>query len=290
VAAVPVPASRRFFNAIIATLRELGGSGTREELKTRAPAVLGLSDEVLNSPVVRHAGTSKEQVSNIPKVYYRVGWALSVLKKTGYLENSSQGVWSLTKLGLETDEVDPNEVVNRYRLLSAKKQSAPPPDPVEDDDESDAPWREQLQAILTAMKPDAFERLAQRLLREAGFENVTVTGRSGDGGIDGRGVVRLNGLVTMNAVFQCKRYQNSVGPSQLRDFRGAMMGKADRGIFVTTSTFTSSAIAEAMRDGVPTIDLIDGDQLVELLKKFQIGVKTEMVEAVSVDSSFFNEV
>jgi restriction system protein len=135
--------------------------------------------------------------------------------------------------------------------------------------------------------PDAFERLAQRLLREAGFLKVAVTGRSGDGGIDGIGVLRVN-LLSFQVLFQCKRYQGSVGAGAIRDFRGAMVGRSDKGLMITTGTFTPDAKREATRDGAPAIDLIDGDQLCDLLKQLKLGVTTEMVEKMTVELSWFD--
>jgi len=139
------------------------------------------------------------------------------------------------------------------------------------------------------MSPAAFERLIQRLLRESGFIQVEVTGRSGDGGIDGKGIMRLGGLLSFHVIFQCKRYSGSVGASQVRDFRGAMVGRADKGLMATTGNFTKDAIREATRDGAPAIDLMDGDQLVDKLKELGLGVKTERIEVeqITVDPSWF---
>lgn len=141
------------------------------------------------------------------------------------------------------------------------------------------------------MEPDAFERLCQRLLREHGFTQVEVTGRSGDGGIDGVGVLRVE-LISFRVVFQCKRYEGSVGAGQIRDFRGAMIGRADKGLFLTTGRFTASAKQEATRAGAPAIDLIDGSDLCDLLKKLDLGVQTKtiQVEEVSVDPTFFESI
>src|SRR6185437_16138890 len=128
----------------------------------------------------------------------------------------------------------------------------------------------------------AFERLCQRVLRESGFVKVEVSGRSGDGGIDGTGVLRLN-LLSFQVLFQSKRYRGSVGSSVVRDFRGAMVGRADKGLIITTGTFTAEARREATRDGAPAIDLVDGEALCDLLKSLRIGVKVETVESVTVD-------
>ena len=142
-----------------------------------------------------------------------------------------------------------------------------------------------------AVHPDAFERLAKRLLREADFDSVNVTGESGDGGIDGLGVYRL-GLVSFPVFFQCKRYRGSVGPGAVRDFRGAMAGRGDKGLLITTGTFTADAKREATRDGAPPVDLIDGDRLCELLKRYDLGVRTETrtVEEVRIEQSFFADI
>lgn len=142
---------------------------------------------------------------------------------------------------------------------------------------------------MKAMDPAAFERLAQRLLREAGFVKVEVRGKSGDGGIDGVGVLRVN-LVSFQVYFQCKRYKGSVGSNEIRDFRGALEGRADKGLFITTGHFTSQASEEATRDGAKAIDLIDGERLCELLKSNRLGVQTEMVERVTIDAQWFDGV
>ncbi len=138
------------------------------------------------------------------------------------------------------------------------------------------------------LSPGDFERLSQRLLREEGFINTQVTGRSGDGGIDGQGVYRLS-LLSFQVFFQCKRYIGSVGAGAIRDFRGAMVGRGDKGLLITTGTFTSNAQAEATRDGAPPIDLIDGARLCELLKNHRLGVHVTMriIEDVSIDEGFF---
>jgi restriction system protein len=174
----------------------------------------------------------------------------------------------------------------------AREASKPAENAVELDNggESEAAevyWKDELLAVVRGLSPAAFERLAQRLLREVGFLKVEVTGRSGDGGIDGVGMLRVN-LLSIQVLFQCKRYQGSVGASAIRDFRGAMIGRSDKGLFITTGTFTPDAKREATRDGAPAIDLIDGDQLCDLLKQLKLGVRTEMVEKMTVEPPWFD--
>lgn len=157
-------------------------------------------------------------------------------------------------------------------------------------EEETASWRETLMATLLEMPPDAFERLCQRLLRESGFIQVEVTGRSGDGGIDGHGLVRLAGLISFPVIFQCKRYRNTISSSIVRDFRGAMVGRADKGLIITTGSFTRDAGLEATRDGAPPIDLIDGEQLIDKLKDLRLGVMTKQVEVVEVNTEWFSAI
>jgi restriction system protein len=157
----------------------------------------------------------------------------------------------------------------------------------EDDIDSPADWREALIEVLLRMTPAAFERLCQRLLRESGFIEVEVTGRSGDGGIDGHGIIRVAGLISFPVMFQCKRYRGNAGASTVRDFRGAMMGRADKGLIISTGGFTRDARGEATRDGAPPIDLIDGDLLSDKLKELSLGVRTRQVEQIEIDADWF---
>jgi len=150
-----------------------------------------------------------------------------------------------------------------------------------------ADYRDHLLAAIQALPFAGFERLCQRLLREAGFQQVAVTGRTGDNGIDGHGILELNAFVTFKVLFQCKRYKGSVGTPQIRDFRGAMEGRADKGIILTTGTFTQDAKREARRDGARPIELVDGDKLVDMFEKLELGLKPRTV--FEVDDAFFEE-
>jgi len=207
------------------------------------------------------------------------------------LENSSRGIWSLTAQGRELDTVNPQMV---KRFMTAQHQKVEPwsePDAPDADDMTplESSWRETLLHVLLNMEPSAFERLAQRLLRESGFIQVEVTGKTGDGGIDGKGILRLGGLLSFHVIFQCKRYQGAVTASHVRDFRGAMVGRADKGLLITTGNFTKDAVREATRDGAPAIDLVDGDQLVDKLRELHLGIQTKRVEVehITIDTAWF---
>ena len=211
------------------------------------------------------------------------------------MDNSSQGVWTLTSKPRDIDDVDPAEVVRTVRALD--KERAPQKQvkrkKVEGESGDEIPeeeqeWKSKLHRILTQeLGADAFERLTQRILRESGFVSVEVTGRTRDGGIDGKGIARIHGFMSFHVIFQCKKYQGSVSAGAIRDFRGAMVGKADKGFFITTGTFTPAAVKEATRDGAPPIDLVDGDAFTEKLKELGLGVSLEMVENVTVNEEWF---
>lgn len=275
---VDLPTYETMMNPTLQALRDLGGSATIEEMYTKVAEIMDLSDQQLEIIHDLERGSQTE-------VEYRLAWTRTYLKKYGLLENSSRGVWALTKKGRQTEEVNPREVSRYYREL--RKKQAKEDQLVEDEEE--ITWREELLETLLQMEPDAFERLVQRMLRESGFIQVQVTGRSGDGGIDGNGIMRLSGLLSFHVIFQCKRYKGSVNVHQVRDFRGAMVGRADKGLLITTGNFTKDATQEATRDGAPAIDLIDGDLLVDKLKELELGVETRTIETeeISIDKDWF---
>ena len=268
----------------IQALQVLGGSGTIEEIYEQVIQLLNLPDQALE---ITHGNTSQSEVE------YRLAWSRTYLKKYGLLENSARGVWSLASTSINPDDLDARKIVKFVRDADKKKvvSSDPSDESAEAIETSDElAWHQQLHQVLLSLDPAAFERLAQRLLRESGFIQVQVTGKSGDGGIDGVGIARINGFLSFHVLFQCKRYQGSVSASQIRDFRGAMQGRTDKGLMITTGTFTRDAIKEATRDGAPPIDLIDGEQLVQRLKDLGLGVKITLIESIDVDTEWFAKI
>jgi len=283
VSAQEIPQYQRLLWPCLVAMRDLGGSGSIDEIVERVLEESDFTDE--QQSVLHNDGPGTE-------IEYRLAWARTYLKGMGLATNSQRGIWSLTDEGRVVDEPELEPLRQAYILRQREQRRLSLEMASEDDGEEagDATWQQQLLDSLMSMKPDAFERLAQRLLREAGFVNATVTGRSGDGGIDGLGVYRMS-LVSFPVFFQCKRYVGSVGAGAVRDFRGAMAGRGDKGLLITTGTFTSDAKAEATRDGAPPLDLIDGIRLCELLKQYELGVSVTQrtVEDVSVTKEFFNE-
>jgi restriction system protein len=276
----------RYFGPLLDALRGLGGSGTPDEVVERIAHDLDLSDEIQNELLPSGELRYRNQVA----------WARFYLVREGLLDSSKRGVWSLTERGrvtiLSPDQA--REIFLKWvRIFQdqrrAKKRAS---DPVaeqvaEGTGATPDDYRGEVIDLLLKLPPSGFERLSQRLLREAGFIQVVVTGSSGDGGIDGYGTLQINPLVSFKVLFQCKRYTKSVSPSHVRDFRGAMAGRADKGIIITTGTFTAEARREASRDGVAPIELIDGDKLVEMLQNLELGLKP--ITTYEIDEAFFGE-
>ena len=274
----------RFFKPILQILKESGGSGTTSEVIDRAI-------ELLQIPESEQEATLKNGQS---RVRNQVQWSRLYLVRAGYLESSRRGVWSLTEKGAQTDlaTFDAYEVFQLVQKgLRAEKKKKELEEPfIDERDQSsaeNADYKSELLALIKSLPPDGFERLCQRVLRESGFQEVTVTGKTGDGGIDGIGVLQVNPFVSFNVLFQCKRYQGSVTPSQVRDFRGAMAGRADKGIMMTTGTFTVEAKKEARRDGAAPIELVAGEDLVKLFEDLEMGLVPR--RTFEVDRKFFDE-
>ena len=288
-AVTSVPPYQDLLWPAVQAIRDLGDSGAIDEITER---VLELGDYSDAQQAVLHGDGPGTEIA------YRLAWARSYLKGMGLADNSRRGIWSLTEKGRTVTEPEIEPLRQLYVATSRRERKRKATldelvelfetNPETPQLEAEESWQDQLLEVVMTMEPAAFERLAQRLLREAGFTNTRVTGKTGDGGIDGVGVYRLS-LVSFPVFFQCKRYVGSVGAGAVRDFRGAMTGRGDKGLLITTGTYTADAKAEAARDGAPPLDLIDGARLCELLKEFDMGVTTRIrqVEDVWVDAAFF---
>lgn len=281
-----VPLPDQLMWPTLKAINDLGGSATNAEILTKVIEIENIAEEVQAVQSLN---------GNQSKLAYRLAWARSTLKKGGAIDNSERGVWAITDKGERLSEADMADFISTYRLNRQPNGGQAPQDSnatssFEDaDNTSELNWREELLNCIKTMKPDAFERLSQRILRESGFKSVIVTGRSGDGGIDGLGVLQVN-LITFSIGFQCKRYAGSVGSPEIRNFRGALEGKCEKGLMITTGNFTSEAQKEANRDGARSIDLVDGERLCELLKDLKLGVSTKTVEEVTIDADWIAQI
>lgn len=273
----------RFLKPVLTILRDSGGSATTAEVIDKVIAVLEISDAE-QEEMLKNGGS---------RVRNQIQWARFYLVKAGYLDSSKRGVWSVTAKGadLSLGDFDAIETFSAVQKTFSKSKSLQQENEgaVEDGELAveATNYRVDLLNIVKTLPPEGFERLCQRLLRESGFQQVVVTGRTEDGGIDGVGVLQINPFVTFNVLFQCKRYRGSVSPSEIRDFRGAMMGRADKGIILTTGTFTADARREARRDGVPPIELVAGEDLVSLFESLELGLTPQRTFEVNRD--FFAE-
>ena len=280
---VPVPKYSELLFPVVGALKALGGSGTNEEILDKVCELEVFSPAIQNFQRDGHQQTV---------LSYRLHWARTYLKAVGAIENTERGFWTLTEKGRTLDKVACEKIPASVRREHYKKRKQQENDETGSeeirDGDDELSWRETLHSVLIKMDPGAFERLSQRILRESGFTKVEVTGKSGDGGIDGMGILRVK-LVSFTVLFQCKRYQGTVGPGVIRDFRGAMQGRCDKGLVITTGTFSSDARKEATRDGAPAVDLIDGDALCDLLKELKLGVSVKLVEEVAVLHEWFEQ-
>ena len=276
----------QWFGLLLDALRTLGGSGTPDEVVDQVAATLNIPDDQLNETLPSGELRFRNQVA----------WARFYLTREGLLDSSRRGVWILTEKGRSTSlsfeeartlflkwvKIFSEERKKRKRSSETTEEQI-----AEGTGTTSRDYRERVLEILLSLSPEGFERLAQRLLRESGFTQVTVTGSSGDGGIDGHGTLQINPLVSFRVLFQCKRYANAVAPSHVRDFRGAMTGRADKGIIITTGTFTAEARREASRDGAPPIELIDGQKLVDMFQELELGLRP--VTTYEIEEKFFEE-
>ena len=278
----------RFIRPVDEVLKDLGGSGKASEVTDAVIEKMGITEDELSQTIK----------SGISRIKNQTGWARFVLVKSGYIDSSQRGVWSFTEKGDKeeiTDEIL-NKLYKRKKQLDkeslesekSKKHEITTFDEIDEEDvDQSVNYKTELMEILLSLPPSGFEKLCQRLLRESGFEQVIVTGKTGDGGIDGHGILQVNPFVSFSVLFQSKRYKGSVSASQIRDFRGAMFGRADKGIVITTGSFTLDAKREARRDGVPPIELVDGEKLIEMFETLELGLKPK--RDFDVDREFFKD-
>ena len=279
----------RWFAPLLQALKDLGGSAAPREALERIAQIEKVPESLRNEILS----------SGQERFYNQVHWARQYLVWEGLIDSGKRGVWTLTPKGLQTqldaksareiflEQVRKRAVIRKPSVAAvdsaAESHDKPEDTPQADEDAS----LESFLRVIKGLSPNGFERLSMRLLREAGFERVSVTGRSNDGGIDGVGVLQLNGLVSFNVVFQCKKWEGSVPPKEIRDLRGAMAGRAEKGIFLTTSTFTSNSRAEAERPGAVPIELVDGEKLFDMFKRYELGLKPRTV--FDIDLAFFEQ-
>lgn len=267
-----------YIRPLVEVLRNSGGSGSTADVIDQVIEYMNIPDEEV----------AKTIPSGASRVRNRIQWARMYLVKADLMDSSQRGVWKLTKKGYEADLSD-DSVYSMFKKVQStfqeKKKDLSEETTEEPSDTivEDEAHGETLLNILKQLTPNGFEKICKRLLSEIGIHDVQITGGSGDQGIDGTGVIKINEVVGFNIIFQCKKYKDAVVPHHVRDFRGTMQGRADKGIIITTGRFTAEAKKEATRDGVPPIELIDGERLVSLFEKFNLGLKPKVVYDIIPD-------
>jgi len=274
------PEFLKYINPVLTTLQSNGGAGDSSDVIEQVIDKLGITEAELEET------TSNGQ----SRIRNQIQWARFYLFKAGLIDNAQRGIWRLTNDGLDR-RLNDDGVYNLFKGVQNSVKKTPTTKlkkaepvfenvPTEDEEHSLG-----LINIIQNLSPAGFEKLCKRLLTEIGINEIVITGGSGDQGIDGKGIVKLNDVVSLNIVFQCKRYKETVSPHHVRDFRGAMQGRGEKGLIITTGRFTKEAKSEANRDGVTPIELIDGDRLVELFEKYRLGLKP--VTVFEIDQEFF---
>ena len=262
---------------VFKAIKELGGSAQNEEIVNKVIEILNLPDDVVDCIHAGKAGGNE--------LTYRIGWAKTAMKEYAVLDNSTRGVWSITEEYSSISQIDdiaPTIAENH------KNCSLPASQKTIEEEVTKEPWREELLEVLKNMNPYGFERLAQRILRESGFTDVVVTKKSGDGGIDGRAKFIVEGFLSFNVAFQCKRFAGAVGAPMIRDFRGSLTADIEKGLFITTGSFTAEAKKEAYIAGKQNIDLIDGEILLDKIIALGLGVHEKTI--YEVDKEFFDKI
>lgn len=281
----------RYFGPVLRALQALGGSARPAEVCANVADKLGVSEEA----------QAEELPSGQRRFDNQVAWARFYLVRAAFIDSSRRGVWTLTDEGskrLHMDHTEAHDLFKRIHSVFQTEKAAKEEqvrDELEEEDSSppeesqglSTDHRQALHEVLMSLSPGGFERFSQRLLRESGFQEVTVTGRSGDGGIDGIGILEVNPLVSFKVLFQCKRFKGTVAATVVRDFRGAMEGRADKGIIITTGKFSADAKKEAVRAGAKPIELVDSDKLITMLENLELGL--EPVRSFRIDDSFFED-
>lgn len=261
-----------YVKPLVEVLRNIGGSGATADVIDQVISYMKIPDYVVEETISSGASRVRNQIQ----------WARMYLVKADLMDSSQRGVWKLTEKGYDA-VITEESVYALFKKVQGsfveepKQKESTPIEETEEAIVADEAHGEALLNILKNLSPQGFERICKRLLSEVGIHDVQVIGGTGDQGIDGTGVIKVNEVVGFTIIFQCKRYKDSVVPHHVRDFRGTMQGRADKGIIITTGRFTSEAKKEAVRDGVPPIELIDGERLVSLFEKYQLGLKPKVV-------------
>lgn len=291
---VSLPSVKELYNPVLCALHNLGGEGTNQSIDAEVSRILSLSEEQLSVEY-------KSRRTSV--VLDRIGWARSHLKIAGLLDSPRRKTWALTKLGMSTTKLDPREVGRAIRKGRTPRENTGQPKPknihldtdslaradVAEVFQSADAWQDELHDILHGMSPQSFARFFEHIFREEGIDQVEVVNTSGNGEIEGTMV--SGGFLSFRVAFRFTTRNNLIGSQEVDRFRRFVQSsRADKGILITTGSYTQEAIRDSMRRPNPTIELLDGEQFLERLKERSLGITTRqvIVEQVVVDRSFFD--
>jgi restriction system protein len=278
------PQKEQLVKPTFEALLKLGGSGTNNEITETVIRLLELTNEQVDEPQNGHP--------SMTKLEYELAWARTYLKKAGVINRAGYCLWEITPHYMKGKAIDLATIIKAGKNVPAPSVALPIDNIEMNEDtfnEADEKWREEISNIIKKMDPYGFERLSMRLLRECGFDEVSVTKKSGDGGIDGFGILKINDLFSLHIAFQCKRYgEKKISADDIRQFRGTLPANIERGIFITTGGYTQAAVDEAKRPDAKNIDLINGEQFIDKLAEYEIGCKK--ITTYIINRDFFDSI
>jgi len=282
----------KWFGPVLDALRALGGSAKPREITKWIGEKHNISEDILNERYAK---------SGVLKFQNQVAWARQYLIWEELLESSKHGVWTITTKGLQTklNEQQAHDIFLKWVKVFQDLRDKKNIDSVEKEIETVIQTQQELEPdsvenkiklieILQTLSPVGFEHLCGRLLREYDFENIEITKKSHDGGIDGFATLKLNPFVNLSAFFQCKRYKGTVPIDQVQAFIGVMetnKRSVEKGLLITTGSFSKNAY-EIEKANIK-LELIDGDKLVEMFEKVELGVKPKTI--YEPDLAFFEQ-
>jgi restriction system protein len=274
----------KWFGPILDALRALGGSAKPREITEWIGEKMNIPDEILNERYVK---------SGVLKFQNQLAWARQYLFWEELLASSKHGVWTLSNKGWEAhvSEDQAHEIFLKWVKVFQDLREKKTTDTVDSEAEKIIQLQEEsepessksnlkpsLLEVLQNLSATGFEYICGRLLREYDFENIEITQRSHDGGIDGYATLKLNPFVNLSAYFQCKRYTGTVPTEKVQAFIGVMetnKRSVEKGLIITTGSFAKAAL-DIEKNNVK-LELIDGDKLVEMFEKVELGVTPKTI-------------
>lgn len=279
------PDAVAYIPRILAALRQMDGIAKAAAVK----------EAVVATMAEQHVRVDETQLQSGQTKYLNdMQWARMYLVNAELLEPvavAGHGVWKLTDKGWQV-RLDAQTALDIYNATAKKTKKVTDTTPAPDDDgqpELIQSWEAQLKNILTSLPHEGFERLCAQIMTKNGLHATKVTGQSGDGGIDGEGLMALDksGLVSVRVAWQCKRFKEGpIRAGMIRDFRGALDHATNHGIVFATCAFTADAVQDAAMPGKKLIRLVDLKALIDMLGEMELGVKTAD-SGKEIDGAFF---